>query len=115
MLFYRFKILIIFGLICQLIGVILLIYDIRPTLRQKKTIDEAFNRNYKSNIDSENILANIVDILKHRKKVIWLETETNKILKLDDREKEHAIRFKLGLIFIIIGFLLQIFSLCFDY
>ena len=110
MLFYIFKILIIFGLIYQFLGLILLIFDIRPTIYEKKTIDEALNRNHNFKIDSENILTIIVDILKHRKEVIWLETETNKTLKLDDREKEHAIRFKWGLILIISGISLQIIS-----
>ena len=110
MLFYIFKILIIIGLIYQFFGLILLIFDIRPTLYGKKTIDEALNRNHKHKGDIENIFSIIVDIFKHKTKIIWLEMEPNKILNFNEREKEHAIRFKWGLILIISGISLQIIS-----
>jgi len=106
-----FKYLIVIGLMCGFFGGILLIYDIRPTLRDKITVEEALDRNHRRKEYPENILSVMVDIIKGRKEFKLLETEPNKILHHNEREKEHEIRFKLGVIAISIGFLLQIIGI----
>lgn len=106
--------LIFIGLICDFFGGILLIYDIRPTLRDKKTIEEALDRNYQREKQLENkeknILSIIIEIAEGRKKLVLLETSSDKIRYQDKIDKEHAFRFKWGFIVISIGFLLQIFG-----
>lgn len=109
-----FKYLTIAGLICNFIGSLLLIFDIRLSLKDKTTINEALDRDTKRKKRletlSEDIFSKIICLIKGRKKLKWRVSPVDEVLYQDMIEKEHVNRLKWGFTLMLIGFLLQLIS-----